>query len=749
MLIPSSISAVDNFDLIDNANVDMIILSQQLTNTAAQNLLVHRRGQNITSLIVDPQEIYDLYSSGKQDPTAIRNYVRELYNTYSRFNFLLLLGDASFDYRYINKQHPNNNLIPTFETFSSLDPLLSFPSDDYFALLDNDENGTLRGDLDINVGRLTVSNSAEANAVINKIISYDQRSDELSSWKTHIAFLADDEDNNLHINDADRIAQEVANNYPLLNQDKIYFDAFRQESTPGGNRYPLATDKLNTTAERGALIINYLGHGGPNGWGQERVLKIDDINGWTNLNRLPLIITATCSFTGFDNPAIISAGEAALLNPTGGALSLFTTVRSVFASKNFQLTRSVFRQIFEQENGQYLPLGEIMRRAKNSNPNDNTNARKFFLIGDPSIRLSLPNLIIKTDKINGIEVEDDIPSEQLSALDEIHLEASVRSVEGSLLSDYNGEVEIVVYDKASNAQTIANDARSFIKSYETQQNIIYQGKAKVINGKIIVSFTVPVDIDYQIGSAKITYYSSSNQNIEAAGFNNQLTIGGASKSPITDDQPPQIRAYLNDRFFTDGDEVPTSNLVIIDITDDFGINVSSTGIGHEITATLDNDSQSTIFLNQFFNSSSEDSRGGVVMFNLENLSFGKHSLKIKAFDVANNFSEEIIEFVVSEDIGRAISKIINKPNPVIDQTTFEIYHDFLDQEISISMVVTDVMGRVIETLSMPNVSKEGISTLTWAPKMIRPGTFVCYFTLKPSTSGETEISMAKKVILLK
>jgi len=750
IITPGAGTKVNQQSVLPTSNTEFIIISTEVTRQAAQDLIEHRYSQQgIEGFIIHPQSIYDQYSSGKQDPTAIRNYVREIYRTNASFKFLLLFGDASFDYRYINKQLPRNHLVPTFETFASLDPLSAFPSDDYFALLDDDENGELRGDLDISVGRLTVSNGAEARDVVNKIIAYDNPSSEIARWKTQVAFVADDEDNNLHINDADRIAKGVSTQFPLVNQQKIYFDAFRQESTPGGNRYPGANDRLNQVVNNGALVVNYLGHGGPNGWAQERVLKIDDINSWTNFERLPLIVTATCSFTGFDHPGVTSAGEAALLNPVGGALALFTTVRSVFASKNFRLTRSVFNVLFDQEDGEYLHIGEIMRRAKNDNPTDNTNARKFFLIGDPTIRLALPTLDIKTDQINGTDLDDETQSVSVSALDEVEIRASVRQEDGSVDAGFDGIVDIFVYDKPSEIRTFANDDRSFIKSFESQQNIVYRGVALVANGLISTSFTVPVDIDYAPGAGKISYYARGNGQQDAAGYNTQLNIGGASVSPIIDDTPPVIDVFLNDRLFESGDEVPRSNKVIVDLEDDHGINVSSTAIGHEITAVIDNNSQSTIFLNDLLEGALGNPRSGTLTFLLEDLEPGPHQLEIKAFDVANNPAIATIDFVVSDNITREISVIETTPNPISDQATFHITSGLLDGNISVDMSVYDLAGRYVEDYKTVVISKDGKLDVPWSPNVAQPGIYVCYFKLKSTTSGESELSAAKKVVLLK
>ncbi len=749
-MIPPAAEKIKPANVFQDGLPEMIIISPELFHESAMRLQEHRWDrQGLNCWIVRPDHVFNIYSAGKQDPTALRNYFRDVKRRYPEFKSVLLLGDASFDYRHINKSHPADNWVPTFETFNSLDPLLAFPSDDFYALLDDGENGNLSGDLDIAIGRLTVTSPREARDVINKIISYDRLPDEVEKWKTRVAFVADDEDNNLHINDADLIASELAESQPLFNQEKIYFDAFRQESTPGGNRYPQAAERLSHVVDNGALVINYLGHGGPNGWAQERVLKIDDINNWSNFDRLPLIVTATCSFTGFDDPSLLSAGEAALLKPNGGALSLFTTVRSVYASKNFQLTRSVFRRLFEQDNGRYLTIGEIMRRAKNDNPNDHTNARKFFLIGDPSIRLALPPLIVKTGTINGVDIKTSREDIRVSALDQVNLSGMITDSHGQNLDQYDGILDITVYDKPSQVRTFANDERSFVKNFESQQNIIYQGRTRITQGRFSTGFTVPLDIDFSMGIGKISYFAQSDSDGQAAGFTEQLVIGGPSINPVRDDTPPVIRAYLNDRSFLDGDLVPSSNKVIVDFSDDVGINISNAAIGHEIIAVLDEDRKNSIVLNDLVEGSLDDPKSGTIEFEITDLAPGLHELTVRMFDVANNPGETTIGFEVSNAIDRNIKEISNFPNPFGTYTIFDLSHELLDGAVLVEMDVFDLNGRFIENVTWQSVSRQGKMILEWRPILNADGVYLCHFTLLSDLTGESTESFVKKVVHLK
>ena len=161
-------------------------------------------------------------------------------------------------------------------------------------------------------------------------------------WRNTVCFIADDEDGDLHISDANKLATLVDTSYNNINVDKIYLDSYQQVATPGGDRYPTVSEAINKRVEKGCLVLNYTGHGGEVGLAHERIIEVSQINSWNNKNNLPLFFTATCEFSRFDDPERTSAGEYVFLNPNGGGIALFTTVRLVFASPNFSLTMTTW-----------------------------------------------------------------------------------------------------------------------------------------------------------------------------------------------------------------------------------------------------------------------------------------------------------------------------------------------------------------------------------------------------------------------
>lgn len=695
--IPDFIEQVENQNLKDLRDIDFAIVYHKDFEEAANLLADHRSSHDpLRVKTVEISKIYNEFSSGRQDPTALRDFARYLYLNNKSFKYLLLFGDATYDYRGLVSDIPKNNFVPTFETDESLDPIDAFPYDDYFALLDDSEGIGVRGTLDIAVGRIPVKTNQEGLDVVNKIIHYDVGTEEFGDWKLNICFSADDEDTNTHIDDADDIAVMVKDSFPLFNQRKVYFDAFVQESTPGGERYPAAKSKIAELIDKGLLVYNYLGHGGPRGLAQERVLLAEDIRNWTNYDRLPLIVTATCSFTGYDDPAIITAGEEAILNPDGGAVALFTTTRAVFASQNARLTESVFETLFEKEFGDYLRLGDIIQKAKNTDT-IRQNSRKFSLIGDPTLRLGAPQHNVVLDEINGLPITETIV-DTLSALETVRLKGHIENDGGQILSDFNGTVSLTLFDKVTEAKTLANNEKSNVRSFDVQNNILFKGKATLQAGQFEVEFLIPKEINFNYGPGKLSMYATDGLGLEAGGLNGNIIIGGSSNVDITDEVGPSMEIYMNDESFVSGGITNLTPRLIVNLEDDFGINISSTSIGHDITAVIDGDESREIKLNDWYESEIDNFKKGKVNYPLSGIEPGVHTIRIKAWDICNNSTEKELEFRVVDKDQDQLEQILNYPNPFTTSTNFSFEHSLVDASLDILVSIYTLSGKLVKSI---------------------------------------------------
>lgn len=713
---PEAIGQIGNQNLHSIDNVDLVIITHKDFQAAAERLAEHRRQHSelaVETVLVD--EVYNEFSSGRVDPTAIRDFARLLFERTSRFRYLLLFGDGSFDPR--DAYGYGKEFIPVFETHESMLPVLAYPSDDYYALLNTGEGGNLRGALDIAVGRIPTRTSQEADAVVNKIINYDSSPNTLGDWRNRLTFIADDEDANKHIRDSDTIAEGTKDDHPVFNINKVFFDAFQQESTPGGARYPKAQESLNRDIFRGVLVVNYLGHGGSRGWAQERVLTQADIDSWNNFDKLPLFVTATCSFTGYDEPQITTAGEQTFLKADGGAIALFSTTRAVYATSNFRLTTNVFDTIFQQVYSERQTIGEILRNAKNSSSADTTgdNARKFTLIGDPSMFLAVPRFNVVTTTINGNAISTGT-IDTIKALQKVTIEGLVQDEQGNVISDFNGKVYPTIFDKELQITTLAQDPGSQRKDFNIQKNILFKGVASVTNGRFKFTFVVPKDIDYQFGRGKISYYAENGSMIDAHGESTEIIIGGADENALNDDQGPMVEVFMNSEDFIFGGNTDPDPTLLVKLSDDNGINVVGNSIGHDLTGVLDQNTQNTYVLNDFYEAELDDYTRGEVRFPLFDLAPGKHEIRVKAWDIANNSSEGFTEFFVADSEASALSHVLNYPNPFTTNTDFRFEYNQRNQSIDVQVQIFTVSGRLVKTIQDQLFNEGGSLRLNWDGK---------------------------------
>ncbi len=698
---PAFLGQVANQNLHAMQPAELILVTADRFATVAEEYADVHRSRGLSVIVASVSQIYNEFSSGTPDAGAIRDFVRMFYvraggDSLLMPRFLLLLGDGSYDNKGIDPA--KKSLIPTFQSINSISPVSSYVTDDFFGFLDDNEGGNMVDPyayLDIAIGRIPVNTEQEARAVLNKIKIYTSTRS-FGNWRNWITFVADDEDNNVHITDADNLAKSAAGLHPYYNIDKIYLDAYKQISVPGGKRYPDVNTAIMNRLAAGTLMINYIGHGGESGWAHERVLTIPEMESLTNVERLPLFITATCEFTRYDDPSIVSAGELLAIKEDGGAIALVTTCRLVYSSANAEMNEAFMYWILAPDaQGQMPYLGEAMRKSKNATSGQGANNRKFTLIGDPSLRLAYPTYQIKTTSVNGQPVGSF--SDTIRALQKVTIAGEIIDHNQQRLSDFSGVLYATVFDKAVTYQTLKNDPASYIKNFTLQKNVIYNGKASVHNGEFSFSFVVPKDISYVFGPGKVSYYAASTQQ-DAHGYQNDLLVGGIDYSAPADAEGPQVRVYMNDTKFVTGGLTDPNPIVLVRISDSSGINTVGTGIGHDIVGVLDHDTQGSFVMNDYYSADLDTYTSGEVRYPLYNLSEGPHHIKVKAWDVYNNSAEGAIDFVVAASSELALAHVFNYPNPFTTHTEFMFEHNKAHQSLDVLIQIFTVSGRLVKTL---------------------------------------------------
>ncbi len=714
--VPDLVGAINNQDLHQRISCDMVIVAPPEFESYANVLAdLHRNQDALDVIVVRPDQIFNEFSSGAQDPTAIRSYMKMFYDRAGSDpdklpKYLLLFGDGSYD--NLNRLADNTNFVVTWETVNSLSPANSYTTDDYYAFLDDLEYGAVGGSMDIAVGRLPVKSVEEAAAVVDKIVRYTSQTDlasnggvacagfnadisNFSDWRNVLCFIADDADQSYEnfLGESENITLILDTLRPEYNIEKIYFDAYTQESTPGGQRYPDVTELINKRVEKGALIMNYIGHGGETGWAHEAVLTVADINGWENHNNLPLFVTATCEFSRYDDPGRTSAGEYVLLNPTGGGIALFTTTRLAYTGSNADLNKRFYTFVFKRDAEGFPALGEAVRTSKNGMGCVEAIAN-FCLLGDPAMRLAYPRHQVVTTKINFHPVGTG--NDTIRAMAKVNVGGEVQDILGNKLSTYNGILYPAIFDKRSNITSLGNDEGS-PRNFTLQKNVIYKGKASVTAGEFNFSFLVPKDIAYQYGKGKMSYYTS-NGSSDGNGYFMDFIIGGTENAVITDKEGPMIELYLNDDKFVSGGITNPDPFLFAKVSDSGGVNTVGSGIGHDIAVMLDNNTDKTMVLNDYYEADLNTYQSGTVRYPFDDLEPGAHYLSMKVWDVFNNSSEKSIDFVVADAANLALDHVLNYPNPFTTYTEFWFEHNQPCCGLDVQVQIFTITGRLIKTI---------------------------------------------------
>jgi hypothetical protein len=695
---------VENQDIHGNETPNLIIVAPNDTSILrqAKRLADFRKSKNgLKVLLVTTQQVYNEFSGGKRDVTAIRDMVKMFYDRDKEtMKYLLLFGKGTFA-NHIDKKS-NYNLIPTYESIESLDANKSYVTDDFFGWMSSAQK-EYENLIDVGVGRLPVKNGNEAEAVVNKLINYENPKYD-SDWRNTICFIADDQDNDKYITQSESLAKKLESIYPEFVIQKIYLDSYVQIKTSVGDRYPDARTAINNRVNNGLLIVNYIGHGSENQLAHEDVIDVESIRSWNNKYKLPLFITATCEFSRFDNvnlqeqKEMTSGGEEILLNPDGGSIGLMTTTRLVYADDNYDLNVSFYNHSFtKDENGDYYKLGDLFRLAKNDVALTGINRLNFTLLGDPSMVLGNPkNNGIETDSING---NFSLQTDTINALSLVEVKGHIKNA-----SNLNGQLYVSVFDKVDTLETLANDPENSSKiSFSSRQNIIFKGLANIENGCFSFDFPVPKDIKYSMGKGKIVYYATNGSDNYSGSFSNFI-VGGINDKAVINYTGPDIRLFMNDTNFRNNGITNSSPRLLAKLFDNDGINATGSGIGHDITAVVDNNISQVYILNDYYINDLDEYKKGTILFPFTNLEMGKHTVNLVAWDIYNNQTEATLHFEVLGNDEMIIKQVYNFPNPMRNETNFVLEHNWPEIDISLEIQIYSFSGGIVNTLNYRGTS---------------------------------------------
>ena len=766
---PTVVGKIANQDLHSLGNLDLVIVvpaSGKLVAQAQRLADAHTTYDSLRSVVLTIDKVYNEFSGGTPDATALRRFMKMLYdNSTSESNRpknLLLFGDGVWDNRMVTgglqSKSPDDYLL-CYESDNSLSKTDSYVMEEYYVLVDDDNTSLLYSPPRIGVGRIPALTSREAKGVVDKLIGY-MSNKEVGSWKNLLCFICDDGNNNLHMRDGEDVIKNIETVTSSYRIRRIYTDTYERETTATGSHYPNAKVDIDKLMRDGALVMDYTGHGAPGQLAHEQLLLNQDFESWIT-KRLPLWFTAACDVSPFDMNKT-NIGESAILNSDGSAMGFIGTARTVYSDPNRQMNiRFMTSVLSRDEFGRQYTLGEALMKAKReliSSGSSVYNRIHYHLLGDPAMKLALPTYNIVIDEINGMPANSE-NTDPVYAGEVVTVKGHIEGDNGLTDDSFNGLVYPTVMDNVELVTCLNNPYRETNGNesaepytFNARMKMLYTVADSVQNGQFTFKFPIPLDNNYSGEEGLISLYATNNDHShEAHGYNSQFRIAGTSDEISQDTIGPVISPiYLNTDRFVSGDVVNETPLLMAYLSDKDGINMTGSGIGHDIEALIDNNEQTTYSLNSYFIPTTGDYTSGKVEFSIPELPDGRHTLTMRAFDILNNPSTSTIEFYVNNGERPKIFSL-NVNTPVNDEVLFTIENDRPQTDLTIHITVFDVSGRMVYETSEKDFNSGSTYTFSWNMAEnnahLVPGVYIVKAGI--STADGPQATDAKKFIVVR
>lgn len=776
-------------DLASVKDAEYLVVTHPLFKAQAEALAAwHRQEGGYSTCVATTTEVYNEFSSGVQDPSAIRLFAKSIYDQSAskKPRYLLLFGAVSYDYKDIYGLR--SSFVPSFSPDEdAADRKYLQLYEDAFGYLENGEGllpGTYapsyQGGMDMAVGRIPVHTTEEADAMVRKIQRYSarqyvpddpawRRQGNFGPWKNDVVFVGGQE----FIRDMERwISQTMEEADTLLNIHKIYsgFDTLRQAE---------ARQKITATLANGSFYIGYMGHGGPDAWGNDRLLQVENILNWEASYAYPILFSFACSFATMDNPFQISGTEAAVLHPDGGCIAAAGATGEFYIRSGVEGMHSRFLQhLLQAGSGNPVTIGDAWLEAKQGSKGPGVPT--FALIGDPGLKVLLPASRIRTLEVNGKPVQSESSGiDTLPAYDTLHALASV-SIQGQIdgqLSDgmadpaFNGTLFYRLYDKLDTLSVV--DGKAYLRqngtyvcdpgsrntvTYASQERLLLSGKTEVKDGTFTLAFQMPRHIAPGIASGKLSYYAyDPTQGVDASGCFTSFMVGGIDTDAPVDSSAPLIYPEIVYRDIYADEGYASVPYLRAEISDRNGLNLSGIAPGKDLRLTINGNENEAIVLNDYFCFDAGTSRSGVLEYPLL-LPEGDYCLRLQVwniFDMAGHARTDFHSNLGNEPgllAGeRSGASLLAMPNPAKDQG----FTDFLLRGVSpwdrAELRIYDMTGRLLCTHVFSHAEtapgNQGFENLrwNWPSSGFRSGLYVCRLVLH-HPGGQTTTNLTTKLL---
>lgn len=731
-----SMKHIDNQNVHSITNAEMLIITDKIFAQQADEIkAIHEENDGILSEVVFVDEIYNEFSSGSVDITAIRNFVKMVYERSANLKYVLLLGRGTNDYK--NVEGYGGNFVPPYEALNSVNEINAYVTDDYYGLLEMEEGDQCLGNMDVAVGRIPVLTPDEAEIVVDKIKRYIYNVKAMGEWRDELLLLSDD--TKTYSKNCDDIEAMMDTMSTTVNISKIYADAYvRQKLADGSYCYPDATASIIEMFDDGIMMMTYLGHGGVKGLSASNLFKTKDIESLTNYYKLPFVVTGTCEFSAFDDASFVSAGEILYKMENGGAIGMYTTTRPTQQQLNKTIVTEFMKNTYTNNNIKELTMGDIVRLSKRAFSSNSSNYLSYVFFGDPALRFTYPAQNVVINSINGHTSEDMI---SVAPMDTLRIEGWVAKGNGALDASFNGVVYPKLFDNKSTYTTLNNSgAGGNYYTFTNYTDVLYDGGISVVNGRFSGVMTVPRSVNNQNGNAKLSFYACDTVNRKDANtiFTNLKVEGNPSVLP--DFEGPQINLSWNDGHLT------------VELHDPQGICHYNSMLGRDLYLSVASDiACKSLVVNDYYEQTTDDYTSGKIEMELELFAGYDNVISLRAWDTHDNSNTASITVNVMGDVVKnTMHNVVNYPNPFSESTSFTVDYNKKNVTVDINIQIFDIMGRVVNTLEYNDLNVLNLK-MDWdgrdaAGRRLSAGVYVYKVYLKDSDG--CEINTSQRMIVL-
>lgn len=748
LLSPVNVTKIENQNLRGiEQGAEMILITRSDFLPEAERYKKYRETQSPDKRTVEiftTDKIYNEFSGGNLDITGIRDFVGYAYNNWkTKPKFVFMFGGATYDFKDI--EGAGSNVVPAYQTDESLKEPNSISTDDYFVAVDGNDMF-----VDLSVGRLPGRTTAEISVMVDKIVEYENSTDK-GDWRNTFTLVADDQivpsgydGAGQHLEQSESLYERyIPKNFTT---NKLYLARYPAVQTSFGRRKPDVNKALIQALNNGTLIVNYMGHGSPSLWADEQVFVQSTTIPALSSSRYFFLSTFTCDFGFYDRVNLRSATEELMFTKGGGAVAAYTSSRLSYSGENEALMYAFYGAAFNTPRdslGRPITLGEVGFLAKYDDTSLNT--QKYYLFGDPAMRLAMPRYGTEFSSINGTPLATDV---QLKALSTVELRGVLRDAKGVQLIDFNGEGIVSVYDSERNI--VLTEQYSAGKTIKEQGGLLFRGRISVVGGEFSSSFVVPKDISYENKKGKIVIYFF-NATSDGIGFTDKIIVGGTDTTVQNDGRGPQITVAFDALENENAYLVQPNSVLKVKLEDATGLNATGTGIGHNIQAVLNDETTSPIDLTKYFTGDlNSGGKSGIVNYQFVELSEGEYKIEVSAFDVFNNTSSEVSFFKVVSDNDLTVEFVMNYPNPFAGSTEFTFQHNS-GSPVDVMVHVYTIAGRKIKELEQKGISDRFVR-IPWDGRdadgdILANGTYLYKLVVKSNNGEFTKSILGSAVIM--